>query len=114
MGLNILMDGSMYPKSWHPSEERKNRQFSGSAKHYTRTQRPPKYYLIDFGISRRYDSKDPPVLEVPIHGADRTVPEFQHSVAPCDPFSTDVYYLGNVFRMDFINVSTYAFQVSFS
>jgi len=106
MGSNIMMDGSMYPRGWHPSEERRNRENTGMAKYYTRTQRPPKYYLIDFGISSRYDAKDLPVLEHPIHGADRTVPEFKHPDAPpCDPFPTDVYYLGNVFRMDFMLVN---------
>jgi hypothetical protein len=100
-----MMDGSMFPRSWHPSDELMNRQFTGKATYYTRTQRPPKYYLIDFGISRRYDDKDLPVLEPQIHGADRTVPEFQDSFAPCDPFPTDIYYLGNVFRMDFTRVS---------
>jgi hypothetical protein len=52
------------------------------------------------------------VLEPPIHGADRTVPEFQDSHASCDPFATDVYYLGNVFRMDFIHVGRYMIQVT--
>ena len=107
MGSNILMDGSMYPRSWHPADDHMDREYKDSAKYYTRTQRPPKYYLIDFGISRRYDPKDLPILERPIHGADRTVPEFQNSNAPCDPFQTDIYYLGNMFRMDFVSVSRY-------
>ena len=109
-----MMDGSMYPRGWHPSEECRNRENSGKAKYYTPTQLPPKYYLIDFGISSRYDADELPVLEDPIHGADRTVPEFKHPDAPpCDPFPTDVYYLGNVFRMDFILVGRCAFRATF-
>jgi hypothetical protein len=106
-----MMDGSMFPRSWHPTEELMNRKYTGKAKYYTRTQRPPKYYLIDFGISRRYDAKDLPVLEPQIHGADRTVPEFQDSFARCDPFPTDIYYLGNVFRMDFVQVSNDVYSI---
>jgi len=102
MSANIMMEGLMYPRGWHLCDDRMNREYTGRAKYYTRTQRPPKYCLIDFGISCRYNAEDLPVLEVPIHGGDRTVPEFQHSVAPCDPFATDIYYLGNVFRMDFM------------
>ena len=98
------MDGTMYPDGWHPCLGYKSRGGIADAKHYTRTERPPKYYLIDFGISRRYDPKDGPPMEDPILGGDKTVPEFQTSVAACNPFPTDVYYLGNVVRKDFIQV----------
>jgi hypothetical protein len=101
-GLNIMMDGSMYPNSWHPSRDYMKRDFSGEAKHRTRTQRPPKYYLIDFGISRRFNPDDPSPKAVPILGGDKTVPEFQKSAEACDPFPTDVYYIGNTIRQDFI------------
>jgi hypothetical protein len=102
MGLNIMMDGPMYPDGWHPCLTYRNRDATENAKHYTRTERPPKYYFIDFGISRRYNPKDGPPLEDPIFGGDKTVPEFQTSIAPCNPFPTDVYYLGNMIRLDFI------------
>ncbi|KAJ7467078.1 hypothetical protein FB451DRAFT_1484177 [Mycena latifolia] len=54
-GSNIMMDGSrMFPDGFHPMSPKRKRDFySGRAKFYTRTQRPPKYYLIDFGLSRR-------------------------------------------------------------
>ena len=106
------MDGVMFPRSWHPTNGRKNRDYDGSAKYYTRTQTPPKYYLIDFGLSCRYDARDLPVLETPVSGGDRTVPEFQTPGALYDPFPTDVYYLGNVFRVDFIEVGISVFQVA--
>ncbi|KIK71956.1 hypothetical protein PAXRUDRAFT_181560, partial [Paxillus rubicundulus Ve08.2h10] len=32
----------------------------------------------------------------------QTVPEFQHSDEPRNPFPTDVYYLGNMIREDFM------------
>ncbi|KAH0828802.1 hypothetical protein J3R83DRAFT_3250 [Lanmaoa asiatica] len=81
------------------------RDYSGSAKHYTRTQRPPKYYFIDFGLSRRYDLTDADPREEPIWGGDKEVPEFQNSNEPCNPFPTDVFYIGNAIRKDFIEVS---------
>ncbi|KAL1945818.1 hypothetical protein VTO73DRAFT_1820 [Trametes versicolor] len=62
-----------------------------------------KYYFIDFGLSRRYDPMDGPPREHPIRGGDKSVPEFQPGVWKgelLDPFPTDIYYLGNLIRMD--------------
>ena len=72
--------------------------------YYLRTGHPTRYYFIDFGISRRYseDCKSP--REPQIMGGDRSVPEFQDSVDPCDPFPTDIYYLGNLLRKDILQV----------
>ena len=101
-----MMDSNrMYPHGFHPIQMERSRDRKGLAKHYDRTRRPPKYYFIDFGISRRYNPDDGPPLEEPIRGGDKSVPEFQKSDAPCDPFPTDVYYLGNVIRLDFLLVS---------
>ena len=63
-----------------------------------------KYYFIDFGISRKYDPADLPPREPPIFGGDRSVPEFNKSDEPCDPFPTDIYYVGNLIREDFLQV----------
>jgi len=103
MGLNIMVDGSkMFPDSYHPMEPDLKRDYSGRARYYTRTQRPPKYYIIDFGISRRYALGDETPLEPPIWGGDKSVPEFHKSTNPCDPFPTDMYYIGNLIRKDFL------------
>ncbi|KAH7904082.1 hypothetical protein BJ138DRAFT_1073715 [Hygrophoropsis aurantiaca] len=105
MNLNILMDAtSLYDEPFHPVRPEWKRDLSGYARHSTRTQRPPKYYFIDFGISRRYDPSDTKPLEPPIIGGDKTVPEFQNSVEPRNPFPTDIYYLGNLLREDFIHL----------
>ncbi|KAJ7148994.1 hypothetical protein C8R43DRAFT_925245, partial [Mycena crocata] len=108
-GPNIMMDGSkLFPNGFHPqAQKRKPDFYSGRAKFYTRTQRPPKYYIIDFGFSSRYETRNPPPLDSdPIIGADKTVPEFQSSAGdppkPYDPFPVDVYYLGNVILREFI------------
>lgn len=100
----MLDPGSMYPESFHPMETHKKRNYSGPATYFTRTQRPPKYYIIDFGISRKYDPSEPDPKELPIWGGDKGVPEFQNSNQPCNPFPTDVFYIGNAIMKDFIQV----------
>lgn len=102
------MNGTMFPEGWHVvnNERKRDWSFYGKREVFTRTQRPPKYYFIDFGISRRYDSDNTKPLEDPINGGDRTVPEFQGEGAftPCNPFPTDVYYVGNLIRTQFLQV----------
>ena len=73
-------------------------------KHRSRTSRPTKYYLIDFGLSKRYDPANGPPRDLPIFGGDKTVPEFRQFNDLHDPFPTDVYYLGNILRRDFLQV----------
>jgi hypothetical protein len=100
-----MMDGSqMFPKGYHPQSIENTLDLKGTPTHYTRTQRPPKYYLIDFGISRKYDPADGPPLEAPILGGDRSAPEFKKSTDPCNPFPTDIYYIGNLIKGDFLDV----------
>ncbi|EPQ53169.1 hypothetical protein GLOTRDRAFT_79257 [Gloeophyllum trabeum ATCC 11539] len=102
-GRNIMMDGTaLYPEGFHPVVTDMKPDMTGSAKHYTRTEYPTKYYLIDFGLSRCYNPDDGPPREPPIFGGDKSVPEFQNSIKPVDPFPTDVYYLGNMIREDFL------------
>ncbi|KAI0358580.1 hypothetical protein OH77DRAFT_1474329 [Trametes cingulata] len=97
--LNIMMDPRpLYPDLYHFVCPWLSRDLSRSAKHYTRTGCPTKYYLIDFGLSRKYDPTKGPPRERIIWGADRTVPEFHRGIQPYDPFPTDVYYLGNTMR----------------
>ncbi|KAH9996930.1 kinase-like domain-containing protein [Russula vinacea] len=97
---NIMFDPSeMYPQGFHPTEMDRSRNFKGRAKRYTRTQRPPRYYLIDFGLSRQYLSRR--ALDVPLRGGDKSAPEHRN-VTRCNPFYTDIYYLGNLVRREFI------------
>jgi len=97
---NIMFDASkMYPNGFHPVKINRNRNFQGTAQAYTRTQRPPVYYLIDFGLSRQYASRD--VTDEPLRGGDKSAPEHK-SRRRCNPFQTDIYYLGNLVRHEFI------------
>ncbi|KAL0952417.1 hypothetical protein HGRIS_006691 [Hohenbuehelia grisea] len=100
--LNVMMDASsLFLDEYHPYKLQRKLDLSGPARYSTRTQTPVKYYLTDFGLSRKYDPEAGPPREIPIRGGDKTVPEFQKPLDPCDPFPTDVYYVGNLIRQNF-------------
>jgi len=104
MNLNIMMDPKpLFIDSFHPLREHRTRDLKGTPKYYSRTQRPTKYYFIDFGLSRRYDPAITDPLEPIIMGGDRTVPEFK-SREPRNPFPTDVYYIGHAIQETFLDV----------
>ncbi|KAI0296106.1 kinase-like domain-containing protein [Multifurca ochricompacta] len=97
---NIMFDPfGMYPNGFHPVKLDRNRNFKGKATTYTRTQRPPRYYFIDFGLSRRYTSRS--VTDNPLRGGDKSAPEHK-SRKRCNPFHTDIYYIGNLVRQEFM------------
>jgi len=100
---NIMLDPSgMYPNSFHPADPRKTKDFRRNVKGYSRTRRPTRYLLIDFGLSRFYDPAGGPPLDQPLRGGDKSAPEHQDGKTPCNPFPTDVYYLGNLAREDYM------------
>ena len=108
MNLNIMMDPrNMYPKMFHPLSQGVSLDWKGLAKHYTRTQRPTKYYVIDFGLSEKFNPGDGPPSAWPVEGGDKTVPEYQDkdNSKRHNPFPTDVYYIGNLVREDFLQVN---------
>lgn len=106
---NIMMDPRpLYPDMFHPIRPDMNRTLTGKAKHFTRTENPVKYYFIDFGISGRYPPGEG-TPSAPVHvGGDRTVPEFLTSNNTHNPFPTDVYYVGNLVREEFLQVKVFA------
>jgi hypothetical protein len=107
--LNIMLDpANMYPDSFHPVDMRRSKDFRHKVKGYSRTWRPTRYFLIDFGLSRRYDPADGPPLDDPLRGGDSTAPEHQDGKTPCNPFPTDVYYLGNLVRRYYIQVRVFS------
>ena len=91
----------MYPYGFHPIKVNRSRDFKGRAKSFTRMQRPTRYYLIDFGLSRQYSSRE--ASDEPLRGGDKSVPEHRDGRL-CNPFHTDIYYLGNLIRESFIRV----------
>ncbi|KAI0790921.1 hypothetical protein C8Q75DRAFT_816082, partial [Abortiporus biennis] len=97
MLLNTMMDpGPLYPEPYHPQATIMSRDLDRRVTPFSRTEKPTRYYIIDFGISRHYPSYVTAPLELPIEGGIKTVPEFQGPLGdiPCNPFPTDIYYLG--------------------
>ena len=100
----MLDPSGMYPNSFHPVDPKKSRDFRRKAKGYSRTRRPTRYLLIDFGLSRFYDPANGPPLDEPLRGGDKSAPEHQDRITPCNPFPADVYYLGNLAREHYMQV----------
>ena len=68
----MLDPSGMYPDGFHPIKINRTKDFKGKAPRYDRTQRPPRYHLIDFGLSRQYSSRD--ALDSPLYGGDKSAP----------------------------------------
>ncbi|KZT71763.1 hypothetical protein DAEQUDRAFT_763602 [Daedalea quercina L-15889] len=99
------MDASpAYPNLWHPQLPGSHRDCSGRAFQYSRTERPPRYYYIDFGLSRKYNPEDGPARELLIRGGHKSVLEFQGEGynKPWNPFRTDIHYLRSFIREAFL------------
>ncbi|KAK7024924.1 kinase domain-containing protein [Favolaschia claudopus] len=95
---NILQDPDIYPDGdFHPSSFWMDAARKHLSRPITRTECWPRYHLIDFGLSRQYDPSHGPPLEGVILGGDKTPPEHRISLA-CNPFPTDIYFLGNLLR----------------
>lgn len=106
---NVMMDGlHLFLEPPHPS--RPSLPLCGDprpADHVGRsaTDKPARYYFIDFGLSVRFASvgerqkvRGPP-------GQDRSAPEL-HADAPYDPFALDVYCVGNLLLVHWLNAYT--------
>lgn len=106
MELNIMMDPQhMFPHGYHPRAILSTHDLKRPAPYRSRMASRPKYFFIDFGLSRQYDPADAEPLEDVIRGGDKTVPEFQDDdTGPLNPFPTDIYYLGNMIRETFLEV----------
>lgn len=97
---NLMMDAGLFTVPFHPFDPEERLDFTGKSKpRYTRTQHRTKYYIIDFGISCRYEESEmPPSHVTGIFGSDRSVPEFAFPNAPHNPFLIDIYCVGNLIR----------------
>ena len=96
---------AMYPGGFHPVAQNKAPNWKGRAKHFSRTERPPRYYIIDFGISIRFPLDDSSPRARAVWGGDGDrPPEIQRQGAEYDPFPADVFYLGNIIKHHFTEV----------
>ncbi|KAJ6496860.1 hypothetical protein DFH09DRAFT_945771 [Mycena vulgaris] len=118
-GYNIMMDGQhLFPHGFHPQYQDMKRDKFETPTHYTRTQRPVKYYIIDFGLSRKFQEGEVPRTYI-IEGGDSSPPEFGtiqerlDSAIPhklLDSFPTDIYYLGNMIRRNYFDTAKFGFE----
>ncbi|KAH7101464.1 kinase-like domain-containing protein [Auriculariales sp. MPI-PUGE-AT-0066] len=99
---NIMMDGlHLYLEPPHPS--RPAWPATGEPRHARHVARydadprkkPVRYYFIDFGLSARRNGRGPA-------GQDRSAPELAHN-EPYDPFALDVYCIGSLFLVHWLN-----------
>lgn len=107
MDLNIMMDTAMFPNLFHPQSPlfRFPANRRKLAKGYSRTRRPTKYFLIDFGLSGIFDPAKGRTTAIPVLSGDQTVPEFQNNMERRhEVYPTDVYYIGNMVRECFLEV----------
>ncbi|KAJ3500021.1 hypothetical protein NMY22_g19401 [Coprinellus aureogranulatus] len=96
---NIMIDPTrLLPKGFHPFEQHAPPE----------GRRPNRYYVIDFGMSEKYDTREG-ALSIGVLGQDRSVPEMSNTV-PYNPFPMDVYQFGNmlskIYKKYFSNPST--------
>jgi hypothetical protein len=94
--LNILQDPTaLFPRGFHPVNYCLNPASDGLAYNaVTRTACWPRYYLIDFGRSRRYE---------PAGGPPRERDEGKEGKGTeCNPFPADICDLGNLLKRHFI------------
>jgi len=101
-----MMDGAaLYQNGFHPGRHDRSRSATRFVKGRLRLYAPPVvYYLIDFGLSKKYEG-DGPYEAWGMDGQDRDAPELQHEGAgPYDPFLLDIFTLGNVYKTSFLDV----------
>ncbi|KIM37420.1 hypothetical protein M413DRAFT_77141 [Hebeloma cylindrosporum] len=100
---NFMMEWTnMFPEGFHPQADRRKKDMSGPAPFFTRTQRPTRYIIIDFGMSTQYNPGNLSPREKSLIGGDKTVPEFLKGEEYHDPYKTDIYYVGNLIRTEFM------------
>ncbi len=109
-----MMDGAaLYPNGFHPGRHDRSRSATRFVKGRLRLYAPPVfYYLIDFGLSKKYEGDGPHEawgIDGPRSRCTRTQDE---DAGPYDPFLLDIFTLGNVYKTSFLDVlSRYCFSV---
>lgn len=104
------------PCGWHPFDPEANPQ-GRHDKHAFKefkwverwSTRPNMYFVIDFGHSRRFESRRGVRIRG-IYGQDTSVPEMSLT-EPYDPFPVDVYQVGNML-LRFYDVGCFAILLS--
>jgi len=64
------------------------------------TEHPYRYYFLDFGFSREYQTRDE--MDGQLRGRNGSAPEHELG-GPCNPFRTDIYNVGFLVREKFLD-----------
>ena len=100
---NIMVDARpLYPEGHHPVRTDHTPDGVYPISPLSRTDRPVRYYYIDFGLSTQFPEGTSPLVVGDV-GRDNEVPELSEDV-PYDAFKVDVYALGNLFFKEFYQV----------
>ena len=107
-----MMDGrSLFPEGHHPVDMHLTPDVSRHARRLSRSEHDVKYYFIDFGMSSYFKEGEPPYV-LGAKGADRDAPELSDE-HPYNPFMLDVFILGHVYEVQFLQVSGQAVMSRF-
>lgn len=103
-----MMDatGMYHPHGFHPVYPAMTANYDAlmMSSPFTRTERPPRYYLIDFGLSQHFKEGETPLASDLRRGTDDTAPEYQDESLTLNAYFVDVYCAGNMIRKEFITV----------
>ncbi|KAB5588841.1 hypothetical protein CTheo_7718 [Ceratobasidium theobromae] len=110
---NVMMDARpLYDEPFHPFYQ--TRSLDGKRSiypKYLRSQRPIRYYFIDFGYAKWFRDDNEPRAVVGWRAREQT-PEQEEGHA-YDPFKADIYQLGAIIRRDLIpRISTLRFLLA--
>ncbi|KAJ6591915.1 hypothetical protein B0H10DRAFT_1829799 [Mycena sp. CBHHK59/15] len=117
---NIMLDPRhMYPTGFYTGNARyahRTPGFAARAQVFTRTQRPSKYYWIDYGLApntrlRRAGPAAANDLVPYVRGGDKSIPETQEGSTEANPFKVDVYVMGNLIRKHLVEVGCGPFSI---
>ncbi|KAG6824814.1 hypothetical protein H0H92_005723 [Tricholoma furcatifolium] len=89
----------------HPVQKGMRFDLAGPATIITsRTDKPVKYYFVDFRCSEKFSCKEKASRKVP-WGSNKTVPEWHspENTTHCNPFPVDVYCMGHYISSHFVD-----------
>ncbi len=99
-----MMDARpLYPEGHHPVKRNHTPDGMYRISPLSRTDRPVRYYFIDFDLSVRFPDRGSTYVVGDV-GRDTEVPELSEDV-PYDAFKVDVFALGNLYYKEFYQVS---------
>ncbi|KAG6807052.1 hypothetical protein H0H92_008982 [Tricholoma furcatifolium] len=103
---HIMADSShLFASPPHPVKKGMRSDLAGPATLITsRTEKPAKYYFVDFTYSEKFSCKEEASRKVP-WGSNKTVPEWHspENTTHCNPFPVDVYCMGHYISSHFVD-----------